>query len=144
MLNQKKIIVVLPAYNAALTLEKTYKEIPFDTVDEVILVDDASEDNTIKTGKQLGINYIVGHDKNKGYDGSIFLGQKLNEYHAGYRAFSVEVLRTIHFMENSDDFIFDNEMLSRIITRGYEIAEITCPTLYSGETSGIGFRNGTI
>jgi glycosyltransferase involved in cell wall biosynthesis len=220
MLNQKKVIVVLPAYNAALTLEKTYKEIPFDIVDEVILVDDASEDNTIETGKQLGIHHIVGHDKNKGYGGNqkscytkaleldadivimlhpdyqytprliyamssiiangiypvvlgsrilgkgalkggmpyykyasnrfltfvqnIFLAQKLSEYHTGYRAFSAEVLKTIHFMENSDDFIFDNEMLSQIIMQGYEIAEITCPTLYSGETSSISFRDGVV
>jgi glycosyltransferase involved in cell wall biosynthesis len=220
MFNQKKIIVVLPAYNAVLTLEKTYKEIPFDIVDEVILVDDASKDNTVETARNLGIYHIICHDKNKGYGGNqkscykkalelgadivimlhpdyqytpkliyamssiiahnlypvvlgsrilgkgalkggmpyykyvsnrfltfvqnIFLGQKLSEYHTGYRAFSAEVLKTIHFMENSDDFIFDNEMLSQIIMRGYEIAEITCPTLYSRETSSISFRNGII
>src|SRR6266542_5197589 len=67
MLNGKKIIVVLPAYNAALTLEKTYREIPFDIVDNIILVDDASKDNTILIGKQLGIHHIIIHDKNKGY-----------------------------------------------------------------------------
>ena len=75
---------------------------------------------------------------------NILVGQKLSEYHTGYRAYSAEVLRSIQFMKNSDDFIFDNEMLSQIIMRGYEIAEITCPTLYSGESSSISFRNGVI
>ena len=220
MFNQKKIVVVLPAYNAVLTLEKTYKEIPFDIVDEVILVDDASKDNTVEIARHLGIHHIICHDKNKGYGGNqkscykkalelgadivimlhpdyqytpkliyamssiialniypvvlgsrilgkgalkggmpyykyisnrlltfvqnILVGQKLSEYHTGYRAYSAEVLRSIQFMKNSDDFIFDNEMLSQIIMRGYEIAEITCPALYSRETSSISFRNGVI
>jgi glycosyltransferase involved in cell wall biosynthesis len=215
MFNQKRIIVVLPAYNAARTLEKTYKEIPFNIVDEIILVDDVSKDNTIEKARQLGIQHIICHDKNKGYGANqkscyskalqlkadivimlhpdyqytpkliyamssiiahdiypvvlgsrilgkgalkggmpyykyvsnrmltlvqnILTGQKLSEYHTGYRAFSAEVLRRINFMENSDDFIFDNEMLSQIIMKGYEIAEVTCPAFYSTETSSISF-----
>ena len=216
MLNLKKIIVVLPAYNAGKTLEKTFTEIPFDIVDEVILVDDFSTDNTLEIGKRLGIEHIIMHDKNKGYGGNqktcynkalelgaeivimlhpdyqytpkliyamssiiaegiypvvlgsrilgkgatrggmpvykyfanrvltliqnIFIGQKLSEYHTGYRAFSAAVLRDIRFTNNSDDFIFDNEMLSQIFMKGYEVAEITCPTVYSKETSSINFR----
>ncbi len=220
MLNNKKIVVVLPAYNAAHTLEKTFKEIPFSVVDDVILVDDFSTDNTVAIGRQLGIMHIISHDKNKGYGGNqkscyikalelgadivimlhpdyqytprlvyamssmiaeniypvvlgsrilgkgatrggmplykyfsnrvltltqnILLGQKLSEYHTGYRAFSADVLRSIRFMENSDDFIFDNEILSQIFMKGYEIAEITCPTLYSQETSSIGFSRSIV
>ena len=195
MLNDKKIIVVLPAYNASLTLEKTYREIPFDIVDDIILVDDASMDNTIEVGKQLNIRHIICHDENKGYGknqktcynkalelgadivimlhpdyqytpkliyamssliaqkvypvviGSrilgngalkggmplykyisnrfltfiqnILTGQKLSEYHTGYRAFSSEVLRNINFMANSNDFIFDNQMLTQVFMKGY-------------------------
>jgi glycosyltransferase involved in cell wall biosynthesis len=220
MLNNKKIIVVLPAYNAALTLEKTYCEIPFNIVDDVILVDDASNDNTVSLGKQLGIKHILCHDKNKGYGGNqkscyrealnlgadiiimlhpdyqytpkliyaissiiagniypvvlasrilgkgalkggmplykyvsnrmltflqnILMGQKLSEYHTGYRAFSAEVLYAINFMGNSDDFVFDNEMLAQITMKGYQIAEVTCPTIYSKETSSINFKRSII
>jgi glycosyltransferase involved in cell wall biosynthesis len=220
MLNNKKIIVVLPAYNAALTLEKTYYEIPFDIVDDVILVDDASNDNTVSLGKQLGIKNILCHDKNKGYGANqkscyrealklgadiiimlhpdyqytpkliyaissiiagnvypvvlasrilgkgalkggmplykyisnrvltflqnILMGQKLSEYHTGYRAFSAEVLHAINFMNNSDDFVFDNEMLAQITMKGYQIAEVTCPTIYSKETSSINFKRSII
>ncbi len=216
MLNNKKVIVVLPAYNAAATLEKTYREIPLDIVDELILVDDASQDNTIDLGKQLGIRHIIQHDKNKGYGGNqkscytkalelgadivimlhpdyqytpklitamcsiiaynvypvvlgsrilgkgalkggmplykyffnrlltlvqnIIIGQKLSEYHTGYRAFSSDVLRSINFMANSDDFIFDNEIIAQVFMKKYDIAEITCPTVYSKETSSINFR----
>ena len=220
MLNNKKIVVVLPAYNAGLTLEKTYHEIPFQIVDEIILVDDFSTDNTIEVAKKLGIKTIISHDKNKGYGGNqkscynkalelgadivimlhpdyqytpkliyamtsiiaeeiypvvlgsrilgrgaikggmpmykyffnrvltflqnLLLGQKLSEYHTGYRAFSADVLKNIRFMSNSDDFIFDNEMLSQIFMKGYEIAEITCPTLYSKETSSINFLRSIV
>lgn len=215
MLNNKKIIIVLPAYNASLTLERTYHEIPFDVVDDIILVDDLSTDNTIEVGKRLGIRHIVCHDKNKGYGGNqktcytkalelggdivimlhpdyqyspkliyamssiiaegvypvvigsrilgkgalkggmplykyisnrfltfvqnILIGQKLSEYHSGYRAFASEVLRNVNFMANSDDFIFDNQLLTQVFMKGYEIAEITCPTKYSRETSSINF-----
>jgi glycosyltransferase involved in cell wall biosynthesis len=220
MLNNKKIVVVLPAYNAALTLEKTYLEIPFDIVDEVVLVDDASKDETVNVGKQLGIRHIIRHDNNKGYGGNqkscynkalelgadivimlhpdyqytpklimamstiianevypvvlgsrilgkgalkggmpgykylsnrfltlaqnILIGQKLSEYHTGYRAFSGEVLRDIDYMANNDDFIFDNEMLSQIFMKGYEIGEVTCPTKYFEEASSINFKRSAI
>jgi len=220
MLNNKKIVIVLPAYNASLTLEKTYHEIPLDVVDDIILVDDLSTDNTIEVGKRLGIRHIVCHDKNKGYGGNqktcytkalelggdivimlhpdyqyspkliyamssiiaegvypvvigsrilgkgalkggmplykyisnrfltfvqnILIGQKLSEYHSGYRAFASEVLRNVNFMANSDDFIFDNQVLTQVFMKGYEIAEITCPTKYSRETSSINFGRSFI
>jgi glycosyltransferase involved in cell wall biosynthesis len=216
MLNGKKIVVVLPAYNAARTLERTYSEIPFNIVDEVVLVDDNSKDNTAELGRQLGIKHIIRHEHNKGYGGNqktcykkalelhadivimlhpdyqytpklipsmsyliaqdlypvvlgsrilgkgalkggmpmykyifnrmltlfenILTGQKLSEYHTGYRAFSAEVLRSINLEANDDDFVFDNEMLSQIFMKGYEIAEITCPTKYFDEASSINFR----
>ena len=216
MLNGKKIVVVLPAYNAALTLERTYKEIPFDIVDDVVLVDDNSPDTTVEEGKRLGIKHIIKHEVNKGYGGNqkscykkaldigadivimvhpdyqytpllihamasiiamdvfpvvlasrilgkgalrggmpmykyifnrfltlfenIMLGQKLSEYHTGYRAFSAEVIRSIDFTHNSDDFVFDNEMISQIFMNGYEIAEVTCPTKYFPEASSINFK----
>ncbi len=215
MLNGKKIVVVLPAYNAALTLERTYKEIPLDIVDEVVLVDDNSRDDTVGEAKRLGINHIIKHEVNKGYGGNqkscykkaleigadivimlhpdyqytpllipaissiiandlypvvlasrilgkgalnggmpmykyifnrlltlfenIMLNQKLSEYHTGYRAFSAEVLRSIDFTYNNDDFVFDNEMISQIFMNGYEIAEVTCPTKYFKEASSINF-----
>ena len=215
MLNGKKIVVVLPAYNAALTLERTYKEIPFDIVDDVVLVDDNSRDNTVEEGKRLGIKHIIKHEVNKGYGGNqkscykkaleigadivimlhpdyqytpkllyaissiiamevypvvlasrilgrgalmggmpmykyifnrmltafenILLRQKLSEYHTGYRAFSKEVLKSINFTHNSDDFVFDNEMISQIFMNGFEIAEVTCPTKYFKEASSINF-----
>lgn len=216
MIKQKKIAVVLPAYNAASTLEKTYREIPFDLVDEVILVDDKSKDDTVKVGKELGIKHIVAHSENKGYGGNqkscynkalelnadivvmlhpdyqytpqliesmcymiandvypvalgsrilgkgalrggmpvykyianrmltltqnIIIGQKLSEYHTGYRAFSAEVLRAIDYNVNSDDFVFDNQMLAQIFFAGFEIGEVTCPTKYFDEASSINFR----
>ena len=216
MYNGKKIVVVLPAYNAALTLEKTYKEIPFNIVDDVILVDDFSNDNTIKVAEKLGINHIIHHEENKGYGGNqktcykkalelgadivvmlhpdyqytpqlipamvsiigcglypvvfgsrilgksaltggmpkykyfanrfltfvqnILMNQKLTEYHTGYRAYSAEVLKKIDFNSNSDDFIFDNEMIALLFYKGFRIAEITCPTKYSEESSSINFR----
>lgn len=220
MLNNKKIVVVLPAYNAALTLEKTYQEIPFDIVDEVVLVDDASKDDTVAVGKQLGIQHIIRHDNNKGYGGNqkscynkalelgadivimlhpdyqytpklivamssiiandvypvvlgsrilgkgalkggmpgykyffnrfltlfqnLLMNEKLSEYHTGYRAFSATVLRDIDYMADNDDFIFDNEMLSQIFMKGYEIGEVTCPTKYFDEASSINFKRSSI
>jgi glycosyltransferase involved in cell wall biosynthesis len=215
MINNKKIVVVLPAYNASSTLEKTYNEIPFDIVDEVVLVDDHSKDNTYEIGTKLGIKHIIRHENNKGYGGNqkscyakalelgadivimlhpdyqytpqlihsmsyliangvypvvlgsrilgkgalkggmpvykyisnrfltlfqnLMLSQKLSEYHTGYRAFSAEVIRNINYKINSDDFVFDNQMLSQIFFKGYEIAEITCPTKYFAEASSINF-----
>jgi glycosyltransferase involved in cell wall biosynthesis len=213
MYKDKKVVVVLPAYNASRTLAKTYHEIPHDLVDEVILCDDASRDNTVELAQSLGINHIIRHEQNKGYGGNqkslykksleldadivimlhpdyqytpllipsmvniigenlypvvlasrilgkgalaggmplykywanrfltffqnLLVNYKLSEYHTGYRAFSAEVLRNIPFESNSDDFIFDNEMLSQIIYAGYPIAEVTCPTKYFEEASSI-------
>lgn len=220
MFLNRKVVVVLPAYNAALTLERTYQEIPFDIVDEVILCDDASGDRTVEVGRELGIEHILRHIKNKGYGGNqktlynkalavgadiiimlhpdyqytpklihamvsiiahdlypVVLGsrilgrgalkggmpiikyianrgltfiqnllvrQKLSEYHTGYRAYSREVLENISFNQNSDDFIFDNEVLSQIIYAGYEIAEVTCPTKYFPEASSINLKRSAI
>lgn len=215
MLKNKKIVVVLPAYNAEKTLAKTYAEIPMDIVDDVVLVDDASKDDTFALAKQLGIHHVLKHEKNKGYGGNqktcytkaleigadivvmihpdyqytprllpsmvylianevypvvlgsrilgrgalkggmplykyianriltlfqnYMIGQKLSEYHSGYRAFAADVLRKINFTANSDDFVFDNQMLSQIFYAGFPIAEITCPTKYFKEASSINF-----
>jgi len=216
MYKGKKVVVVLPAYNAAKTLEITYREIPFDLVDEVILCDDHSRDQTAEVARNLGIQHVIVHEKNKGYGGNqkslynkalaiggdivimlhpdyqytpklipsmvniigedlypVVLGSrilgmgalkggmpmykyianrfltfsqnlliryKLSEYHTGYRAFSREVLETINFNVNSDDFVFDNEMLSQIVYAGFDIGEVTCPTKYFEEASSINFR----
>ena len=216
MYKGKKVVVVLPAYNAAATLEKTWREIPMDLVDDLILCDDASRDNTAELARQLGIQHVIVHQKNKGYGGNqkslytkaleiggdivimlhpdyqytpklipsmvniigedlfpVVLGSrilgtgalkggmpfykyvsnrfltaaqnwlidyKLSEYHTGYRAFSREVLETISFEKNNDDFVFDNEMLSQIVFAGFDIAEVTCPTKYFDEASSINFR----
>jgi len=220
MYKGKKVVVVLPAYNAAQTLEQTYREIPFDLVDEVILCDDASRDHTAELARSIGIKHVLVHERNKGYGGnqktlydkalaiggdivimlhpdyqytpklipaivniigeelypvvlaSRILGKgaleggmplykyvanrfltlfqnwvinaKLSEYHTGYRAFSGEVLRKINYSANSDDFVFDNEMLSQIIYAGYHIGEITCPTKYFEEASSINLRRSII
>ncbi len=220
MILGKKLVVVLPAYNAEKTLAQTYAEIPFDIVDEVVLVDDASRDETVTLAKQLGIRHIIQHEHNKGYGGNqktcydtalslgadivvmlhpdyqytpkllpamasiiangvypcvlgsrilgggalkggmplykyianrfltlaqnLLMGQKLSEYHTGYRAFSREVLETVDYHANSDDFIFDNEMLAQIFYAGFEIAEITCPTKYFAEASSINFIRSSI
>ena len=206
----------MPAYNAAETLEKTYNEVPFDIVDDVILVDDYSKDNTVDVAKRIGIKHIIKHDQNKGYGanqkscyskaleigadivimlhpdyqytpkliepmaylianevypvvlGSRILGkgalrggmpiykyianrfltftqnllmnQKLSEYHTGYRAFSREILEKLDLQTNSDDFIFDNQMLAQICFAGYNIGEISCPTKYFKEASSINFK----
>lgn len=213
MLKNKKIAVVLPAYNASKTLKKTYDEIPLDIVDWVILVDDASRDDTAEVASQIGIEHIVVHKDNKGYGGNqktcyqtalelgadiivmlhpdyqytpklitamasiiaedlypvvlgsrilgggalkggmpiykyianrlltgfqnLCTGAKLSEYHTGYRAFSAEVIRALPLESNSDNFIFDNQMLSQILIRGYTIGEITCPTKYFDDASSI-------
>jgi len=220
MFNNKKVVVVMPAYRAALTVERTYREIPFDLVDEVILVDDASPDNTAEVARQLGIQHVIRHDRNKGYGGNqktcyakalslnadivimlhpdyqytplllpamitiignglypvvfgsrilgkgalkggmpmykyianrfltftqnLLMNQKLSEYHTGYRAFSGEVLRSLDFTHNSDDFIFDNEMIAQIFYKGFEIGEVTCPTKYFDEASSINFQRSSI
>jgi len=215
MMNNKKVVVVLPAYNAASTLKQTYEEIPFDIVDEIVLVDDASSDDTVALGKSLGIKHVIRHKDNKGYGGNqkscynkalelggdiiimlhpdyqytpllipsivniiandlyqvvlasrilgqgalrggmpmykyianrvltftqnILINAKLSEYHTGYRAYSAEVLKSINYEDNSDDFVFDNQVISQIIYAGYEIGEVTCPTKYFEEASTINF-----
>jgi glycosyltransferase involved in cell wall biosynthesis len=216
MINGKKVVVVLPAYNAANTLEQTYTEIPQNIVDEVVLVDDRSKDETVSVARRLGIKHIIEHVENKGYGGNqkscynkalelgadivimlhpdyqytpkliepmayiiannlyqvvlgsrilgkgalkggmpmykyisnrlltffqnILVDQKLSEYHTGYRAFSKEVLEKVNYMINSDDFVFDNQMLSQVIYLNYEIAEVTCPTKYFEEASSINLK----
>lgn len=216
MIDNKKIIVVMPAYNAAKTVEQTFKEIPFNIVDEVILVDDHSKDETFEVAKKLGIHTVIRHDINKGYGGNqktcydaalkngadivvmlhpdyqytpllleamiypiarglfpvmlgsrilgkgalrggmplykyianrfltffqnVMMGQKLAEYHTGYRAFSKEILERLPLHKNSDDFVFDNEMLGQIAFAGYEMGEVTCPTKYFDDASSINFK----
>jgi glycosyltransferase involved in cell wall biosynthesis len=213
MYNGKKVVVVLPAYNAALTLGKTIAEIPMDVVDDLVLVDDNSTDNSIEVAQKSGIKHIIQHKENRGYGGNqkscydkalelnadiiimlhpdyqytpklllamvsvigndlykvvfgsrilgkgalkggmplykyisnrfltlfqnILMNQKLSEYHTGYRAYHKEVLEKINYQQNSDDFIFDNEMVAQIFYNGFEIAEITCPTKYFEEASSI-------
>jgi len=220
MINGKKVVVVLPAYNASKTLKITYDEIDFNIVDDVILVDDLSNDDTVEVGKELGIKHIVVHEQNKGYGGNqktcynkalelgadiiimlhpdyqytpklipamasllgsglyhvvlgsrilgrgalkggmpmikfianrgltfiqnILLGAKLSEYHTGYRAFSREILEKVNYNANSDNFVFDNQMLAQIWYAGYEIAEITCPTKYFDDASSINLKNSTV
>ncbi|GMR05119.1 MAG: glycosyltransferase family 2 protein [Thermodesulfobacteriota bacterium] len=215
MLHGKKVVVVLPAYHAEKTLVMTYNEIPFDTVDDVVLVDDCSNDRTVEEGKRLGIRNILVHKKNTGYGGNqkscytealrlgadivvmlhpdyqytpklisamasmiasgefdvvlasrilgrgalaggmplykyisnrfltlvenILLGEKMSEYHTGYRAFSKEVLEKLPLLEDSDDFVFDNEMLAQAVYFGFRLGEISCPTKYFPEASSITF-----
>ena len=215
MIHGKRVVVVLPAYNAAATLRKTYDEIPMDVVDDVVLVDDASQDGTPERARRLGIEHVITHPRNLGYGGNqkscyrkalelgadivvmvhpdyqytprligamasmiasgiydvvlgsrilgvgalrggmplykyvanrlltlvqnVLLGQKLSEYHTGYRAFSRAVLAQLPLEENSDDFVFDNQMLTQAVFFGFRIAEITCPTVYSPESSSICF-----
>ena len=215
MINSLKVVAVLPAFNASKTLEKTFREIPKDIVDEVILCDDNSTDNTLEVAISLGIKHIVRHEVNRGYGGNqkslydkalelgsdivimlhpdyqytpllipsmahmigsglypvvlasrilgmgalkggmpkykyianrfltlfqnILSSQKLSEYHTGYRAFSADVLKSINYQANSDDFVFDNQMIAQIFYQGYEIGEITCPTKYFKEASSINF-----
>jgi glycosyltransferase involved in cell wall biosynthesis len=209
----------MPAYNAGRTLGETYAEIPFDVVDEVILVDDASTDDTVAVARSLGIHTIV-HDANLGYGGNqktcyttalahgadivvmlhpdyqytpklitamaymiesgeydvvlgsrilggkamrggmplykyisnrvltllqnLLMGSKLSEYHTGYRVFSKTVLEHTPWMRNSNDFVFDNQMLAQIIYKNFRIAEVTCPAKYFEEASSINFRRSMV
>jgi glycosyltransferase involved in cell wall biosynthesis len=220
MVNGKKVVVVMPAYNASKTLQQTYDEIPFDIVDDVILVDDHSTDDTSDVAKKVGIKHVITHQENLGYGGNqkscynkalnigadivimvhpdyqytpklihsmvymiandlypvvlasrilgkgalkggmpiykyianriltfsqnILMNQKLSEYHTGYRAFSKEVLESINYNINSNDFVFDNQMLAQIFYKGFEIAEVTCPTKYFDEASSINFKRSSI
>lgn len=220
MLNNNKIIVILPAYNAAKTLEKTYREIPFDIVDEVILTDDFSSDKTVEVARDIGIKHILKHEKNKGYGANqktcyqkaiklnadiivmlhpdyqytpklipamsqliatdlydvilgsrilskgalqggmpfykytanrmltffqnILMNQKLSEYHTGYRAFSVDLLKRIDFENNSDNFVFDNELLAQFCYKDARIGEISCPAKYFEDASSINFKRSVV
>lgn len=220
MLHSKKIVVILPAYNAEKTLQKTFEEIPFDIVDEVILTDDFSSDQTVQLANEIGIQHIIEHKTNIGYGGNqkscykralaigadiiimlhpdyqytpklipsmaylvandiydvvlgsrilgkgaiqggmpiykyianriltffqnIMINQKLSEYHTGYRCFSKEALLKINFKDNSDDFIFDNEILAQCCFHGFRIGEVSCPTKYFEEASSINFKRSII
>lgn len=215
MINGKKLIVVMPAYNAERTLKKTFDMIPHEIVDGIILVDDGSIDKTAIISERLGIKTFV-HDINKGYGANqkrcyeealkagadivvmlhpdyqynprlitamssliaeeiydvmigsrilvsgalkggmpfykyisnrfltfienLMINQKLSEYHTGYRAFGRRVLETIPILENSDDFVFDNQMLLQVLFFGFKIGEISCPALYNEESSSINFK----
>jgi glycosyltransferase involved in cell wall biosynthesis len=215
MMLGNKVVVVLPAYNASSTLEQTYREIPHDIVDEVVLVDDRSADDTPTIAKALGIPHVIQHDVNRGYGGNqktcydaalalgadivvmlhpdyqytpklvramvdvlaedvydvvlgsrilgngalrggmplykyvsnrfltafenLVIGQKLSEYHTGFRAYRRSVLESIPYAQNSDDFIFDNQFLVQAHALGFRIAELTCPTKYFPEASSINF-----
>ena len=214
MISGKKLIVIMPAYNAEKTLRKTYEELPHEYVDEVILVDDYSQDDTSKIARELGVKTII-HLENKGYGGNqktcyreamrhgadivvmvhpdyqysprlvtamasmiasghydvvlgsrilggkaleggmplykyianrfltlienMALGVKLSEYHTGFRAFTRKVLETLPLEENSDDFVFDSEMLAQAVHFGFRIGELSCPTRYFKEASSINF-----
>jgi len=215
MFHGKRIVVVMPAYNAARTIERTYAEIPLDIVDEVVVTDDASHDETVQIARRLGLRTLV-HEDNRGYGGNqktcyaealrlgadvvvmlhpdyqytpslipamvglltdgpfdvvlgsrvlggrarlggmplykyvsnrfltaaqnLLCGAKLSEYHTGYRAFTRRVLETLPLEENSDDFVFDNQMLAQILHAGFQVGEISCPAAYFEEASSIDFR----
>ncbi|MCM2276466.1 MAG: glycosyltransferase family 2 protein [Oligoflexia bacterium] len=215
MLNGKRVVVIMPAYNAEKTLQQTFDELPKDIVDEVVLTDDRSRDGTVALSNQLGITTIR-HEINRGYGGNqktcylnalkknadivvmvhpdyqytpklvtamasmiaydvydtvlasrilgntalkggmplykyvanrfltfcqnLLIDQKLSEYHTGYRAFSRQVLETLPLEENSDDFVFDNEMITQAAYFGFRIGEISCPTKYFEDASSINFQ----
>ncbi|MBN1526938.1 MAG: glycosyltransferase family 2 protein [Candidatus Omnitrophica bacterium] len=219
MLNGKKVVVVMPAYNAEKTLRKTVDEIPRDIVDDMLVTDDHSNDRTAEVARSLGLKLFI-HDKNLGYGANqktcyrealklgadvvvmlhpdyqyppklitpmaglitsgmfdavlgsrilgglamnggmpvykyisnrcltlaenMLTGQKLSEYHTGYRAFSREVLLSIPLLENSDDFVFDNQMLLQVLHFGYRIGEITAPSVYTEESSSINFSRSVV
>ena len=214
MFHGQRVVVVMPAYNAALTLERTVREIPMDLVDEIVVTDDASRDYTASIARRLGLRTLV-HASNRGYGGNqktcyaealrlgadvvvllhpdyqytpkllpsmigmltdgpfdvvlgsrilgggalaggmprykyvanrvltaiqnLAAGAKLSEYHTGYRAFKREVLETLPLLENSDDFLFDDQMLAQVLHAGFRIGEISCPAAYFAEASSIGF-----
>lgn len=215
MLNGKKVVAVMPAYNAEATLTQTYNELPRPLVDEVILVDDCSNDRTAERARELGVNHVIRHERNLGYGGNqktcyrtaleagadivimihpdyqytpklcvamvsmigeglfdcvlgsrilgtgalrggmprykyvanrfltlfqnLMLSHKLSEYHTGYRAYSRRVLEQLPLESNSDDFVFDNQVLAQIIYAGFPIGEVTCPTRYAPDSSSISF-----
>jgi glycosyltransferase involved in cell wall biosynthesis len=215
LLHGQKVVVVLPAYKAERTLERTYNEIPRDVVDEVLLVDDASSDGTVQLSQRLGISTFI-HERNRGYGANqktcykealrrnadivvmlhpdyqydprlitamaamvasgiydvvlgsrilgntarrggmplykyvsnrfltafqnVLMGTKLSEFHTGYRAYRGSVLAALPLLANSDDFVFDNQVIAQVVARGYTIGEISCPTKYFPEASSINFR----
>ncbi len=219
MIHEKRIVVVLPAYNAAKTLRQTVEEIPREYIDDIILVDDSSSDHTAEISRALGLHTVV-HSMNKGYGGNqktcykealdrgaeviimlhpdyqytpkllvamasliavgqydivlgsrilsegaikggmpvykyfanrfltffqnILMNKKLSEYHTGYRAFSRKVLETLPLHKNSNDFIFDNQMLAQAAYNGFSIGEISCPTMYFPEASSINLKRSII
>jgi glycosyltransferase involved in cell wall biosynthesis len=219
MFANQKVVVVMPAYNAAKTLMKTYEEIDRQLVDEIVLVDDASVDDTVAIARELGL-HVLQHPKNRGYGGNqktcyttalrlgadivvmlhpdyqytpllipsmvpmignglydcvigsrilggkarrsgmplykyvanrgltlaqnILMSSKLTEFHTGYRAFSRRLLLELPLEENSDDFVFDNQMLAQIIHCGFKIGEVSCPTKYFAEASSINFRRSCV
>jgi glycosyltransferase involved in cell wall biosynthesis len=219
MIKYKTVVVVMPAYNAETTLRRTYAEIPHDIVDAVVLVDDASQDHTVKVAKELNLHTVV-HQQNRGYGGNqktcyktalsldadivimlhpdyqytpllitamasllaedvfdcvlgsrilgvgalkggmpfykyvsnrfltavqnLIIHYKLSEYHTGYRGFNRQVLQSIPYELNSDNFVFDNQMLCQIIYQGYRIGEISCPTRYLDDSSSINFHNSVV
>jgi glycosyltransferase involved in cell wall biosynthesis len=221
MLNNKRIVVVMPAYNAEKTMMRTYEEVMAQgVVDLVVIVDDASHDDTVAIARELKNVRLHVHPQNRGYGGNqkscyrlaleegadivimihpdyqytpflipamasiiasglyhvvlgsrilgtgaikggmpmhklianrfltfvqnVLCGYKLSEYHTGYRAFSRESLESINYQANSNDFVFDNQVLSQLIYAGFEIAEVTCPTKYFDESSSINFRRSVV
>lgn len=219
MIKGKKVVIVMPAYNAEKTLRRTYEEIPHEIVDDTVLVDDASQDHTAVVSKELGITTII-HPENQGYGGNqktcyrtalglgadivimlhpdyqytpllitamasllaeglfdcvlgsrilgvgarkggmplykyvsnrfltaiqnLLVGYKLSEYHTGYRGFTRQLLESLPLEENSDDFVFDSQLLSQVIYGGYRIGEITCPALYAEDSSSLDFFNSVV
>jgi glycosyltransferase involved in cell wall biosynthesis len=219
MLNSKKVAVVMPAYNAEKTLQQTLDEVPMDIVDDIILTDDCSRDNTTDLARSLGLTTIR-HQKNRGYGGNqktcytaalargadiivmlhpdyqytprlitamtsmiaydeydavlasrilgngalkggmpvykyisnrfltlaenLLIGEKMSEYHTGYRAWSRKVLERLPLLSCSDDFVFDNEMLVQAVYYGFRVGEISCPTKYFEEASSINFKRSCI
>jgi len=216
MINNKKIVVVMPAYNASKTISKTFNDIPDNFIDDIVLVDDFSTDNTQIIAEELGIKNIIRFEVNKGYGANqkacynkaiglgadivimihadyqydprlipamcsmiaydiyhvvlgtrilgkgalkggmplykycanrlltllqnLLLNEKLSEYHTGLRAYTVDVLKSVHYEKNSDNFVFDNEILAQIFMQKYSIGEVSCPTRYFEEASSISFR----
>ena len=219
MINGKNIVVVLPAFQAEKTVEMTFRDIPGEVVDHVLIVDDASTDRTVEIARKLGIHAIV-HERNLGYGGNqktcytaalksgadvvvmlhpdyqydprlisamagmiahevydcvlgsrilgstalrggmplykyvanrllttaqnLLIGSKLSEFHTGYRAFSREILETLPLQANSDDFVFDNQMLTQIVAKNFQIGEVSCPTRYFADASSISFRRSIV
>lgn len=217
MVNGKKVIVIIPAYNRAATVAREFHLIPRDVVDDIVLMDNNSTDDTVRIGRKLGIRHIIQQPYNIGYGGNVksgykkamelgadivvllhsdyqytpllipsmasiiangvypvvigsrmlgkatlkggmpmwkflpnvvltkiqnlIMNERLSEYHTGYRAISREVLENINFEENSNSWVFDNEILAQIFWHGYEIAEVTCPTKYFEEASSANFAN---